>query len=374
MIEKAEMSNSMTIKTSQADTKVDELYQRLRALALERGPDAQLPTVRALCESLMTTRVTLKEALNLLEAEHIIYTKQRQGIFVSPSIYHKSIHIFFSSHSFTAPASPFWSMLWVALEQEAQQRATFKDEFCTFHLIKPKDDPDYSIPASIENQLQSERVDGVLAVGFYTRGEGILKQGVIPCVTFAGEGAWLVQLDGVEFGRMATEVLMRQDCKRLGWWAYNVATHPLESMAEIQAFRQAHLDARKPLYPELIRIPHLPPQTSLSLQEQGYLLAREVFEGPASARPDGLVISNDMMTDGALVAFDELGIRVGHDINVVTHANAGSPILFGRTKNMAVIEYDPALLAQAMFSLLDTLMAGRQPAETSLYIRPRLRP
>jgi DNA-binding LacI/PurR family transcriptional regulator len=363
----------MAIKTSQADTKVDELCQRLRTLALEKGPGAQLPTVRVLCESLATTRVTLREALNLLEAEHIIYTKERQGIFVSPNIYHKSIHIFFASSSFAAPASPFWSMLWVELEQEAQRRATFKDEFCTFHLVKPKDDPDYSIPESIDSMLQTERADGALLVGFYTRGKGMLNREGIPGVTFAGEGPWVVRLDGIEFGRMATEVLMRQDCKRMGWWAYNVVTHPLERMEEVQAFRQTLQEYRKPLYPELIRIPHVPPQTSLSLQEQGYLLAREVFEGPVSARPDGLVISNDMMTDGALVAFEDLGIRVGSDIKIVTHANVGSPILFGRTKNMTVIEYDPALLAQAMFSMLDTLMAGRKPAEPSIWIRPRMR-
>ena len=363
----------MAIKTSQADTKVDELCQRLRSLALEKGPGAQLPTVRVLCESLATTRVTLREALNLLEAEHIIYTKRRQGIFVSPRIYHKSIHILFASNSFAAPASPFWSMLWVQLEQEAQQRATFKDEFCTFHLVKPTEDLNYSIPESIESMLQAERADGALIVGFYTRGKGTLNGEEIPCVTFAGEGSWVVRLDGIEFGRMATEVLMRQDCKRMGWWAYNVATHPLEQMEDVRAFRQTLQEYRKPLYPELIRIPHSPPQTSLSLQEQGYLLAREVFEGPVSARPDGLVISNDMMTDGALVAFEELGIHVGHDIKVVTHANAGSPILFGRTKNMTVIEYDPALLAQAMFSMLDTLMAGQQPVESSIWIRPRLR-
>jgi DNA-binding LacI/PurR family transcriptional regulator len=364
----------MVIKTTQADTKVEELYQRLRALALEKGPGAQLPTVRVLCESLATTRVTLREALTLLEAEHIIYTKNRQGIFVSPRIYHKSIHILFSSHSFAAPASPFWSMLWVQLEQEAMQRATFKDEICTFHLVKTTDDLHYSLPESIESMLQAERVDGALAIGIQSEGKGMLNGGDFPCVTFAGGGAWTVYLDFADFGRVATEALIRQDCKRMGWWAYNVASHPLEKMGDVQIFRQLLQEYRKPLYPELIRIPHVPPsQTSLSLQEQGYLLAREVFEGPISARPDGLVISNDMMTDGALVAFDELGICIGRDIQVVTHANAGSPILFGRTKHMTVIEYDPALLAQAMFSMLDTLMAGQQPEEQNVRIRPRLR-
>jgi DNA-binding LacI/PurR family transcriptional regulator len=80
-----------------------------------------------------------------------------------------------------------------------------------------------------------------------------------------------------------------------------------------------------------------------------------------------------MMTDGALVAFDELGIRVGRDLHVVTHANVGSPILFGRTKQMTVIEHDPALVAQTMFSALDTLMAGQQPEELHIKSHPQLR-
>jgi hypothetical protein len=55
-------------------------------------------------------------------------------------------------------------------------------------------------------------------------------------------------------------------------------------MEDVQMFRQLLQKYKHPLYPELIRIPHLlPSQTMLSLQEQGYLLAREVFEGPASA-------------------------------------------------------------------------------------------
>ena len=364
----------MTNKVERADTKVKELYKHLRDLALEKGPGAQLPTVRDLCELLGTTRVTLREALTLLEAEHIIYTKNRQGIFVSPRIHQKSLHILFTSYGFAAPASPFWSMLWMQMEQEAQVRTTFKHETCTFHLAKPTDDPHYSIPETIETILQTERVDGVLSVGFHSVGKGALSTGNIPCVTFAGAGTCTVSYDPFNFARLATEALIRQHCQRIGWWAVNFPLYPLEQMEDVQAFRQLLQDQKKPLYPELIRIPHLlPSQTMLSLQEQGYLLAREVFEGPASAQPDGVIIANDMMTDGALVAFDEMGLRVGHDLQVATHANVGSPILFGRTKQMTVIEHDPALVAQAMFSALDTLMAGQKLEEMHIKIHPRLR-
>jgi len=64
----------MASKAGQAETKVEEIARYLRSLALEKGPGAQLPTVRVLCERLATTRVTLREALAVLEAERIIYT------------------------------------------------------------------------------------------------------------------------------------------------------------------------------------------------------------------------------------------------------------------------------------------------------------
>lgn len=364
----------MVSKAGQADTKVEEISKRLRSMALEKGPGAQLPTVRALCEHLATTRVTLREALTVLEAERIIYTKDRQGIFVSPDIHRKSLHVIFSSNTFASPVSPVWSMLWLQMEQEAQLRSTYKNEICTFHLAKPTDDLQYSLPERMESMLQAERVDGVLAIGFQSIGKGLLSANKFPCVTFAGEGVCTVYLDSFEFARLATEALIRQNCHKIGWWTYNFPFYPLEKMREVQAFRQLLQDHKKPLYPELIRTPHLPPsRTSLSFQEQGYLLAREVFEGPADARPDGVIIADDMMTDGALVAFDELGLRIGRDLQVVTHVNAGSPILFGRTKHMTVIEYDSALIAQALFSALDMLMAGQKPEELNIKIHPRLR-
>ncbi len=364
----------MTGKSEKAETKVQEIYKHLRLMALAMEPGAQLPTVRTLCTRLGTTIITLREALALLEGEHIIYTKHRQGIFVSPRVHQKAIHILFSSYSFAEPASPFWSMLWMRLEREAQVRSTFKQETCTFHLAKPTSDPLYSIPETIETILQTERVDGVLCVGFQSIGKGALNVNNIPCVTFAGAGMHTVGFDPFEVARLATEALIRQQCQRIGWWAMHFPSYTLEQMEDVQIFRQLLQEHKKTLYPDLIRTPHLlPSQTMLSLQEQGYLLAREVFEGPARARPDGLVIGNDLMTDGALVAFDELGIHIGRDLQVVTHANVGSPMLFGRTRQMTVIDHDPALIAQAMFSTLDALMAGQQLEKPHVRIAPKLR-
>ncbi|GHA56402.1 phosphonate utilization transcriptional regulator PhnR [Photobacterium aphoticum] len=49
------------------------------------SPREKLPAERKLAESFDTTRVTLREALSLLEAEGRIYREDRRGWFISPS-------------------------------------------------------------------------------------------------------------------------------------------------------------------------------------------------------------------------------------------------------------------------------------------------
>ncbi|GCE22135.1 substrate-binding domain-containing protein [Dictyobacter kobayashii] len=73
------------------------------------------------------------------------------------------------------------------------------------------------------------------------------------------------------------------------------------------------------------------------------------------------------------MAFEELGIHIGKDVQLVSLSNADSPILFGRTRNMTLLEMNSADLIRSMFTLLESLMNGEQPHEDSIYIQPRLR-
>jgi DNA-binding LacI/PurR family transcriptional regulator len=357
----------------QANTKIELLCQRLRALAREKGPGSQLPTTRDLRRLLNTTHVTLNEALGILETERIIYRKRRQGIFVASEIYHKSIHILFASNNFAERASPFWSTLWIVMEQETQRRSAFKDEIYTFHLVNPLANPEYSIPEHIDTLLRNERIDGILTVGLHIHNRELLA-GKIPYVAFAGEGAHEVVLDYNEMVHLAIERLVQQGCEKIGIWVQHFPFTQLEEREDVGLFRQTLLEHKKALYPDFIRTSHgLPGQKPFSLQEQGYLLAKEVFTQSRATWPDGLLIANDMMTDGALVAFEELNISVGKDIQLVTHANVDSPILFGRTKNMTAIEFSPTLIAQVMFSLLETIMTAPPSSKQIILIRPQIR-
>ncbi|WP_161981859.1 substrate-binding domain-containing protein [Dictyobacter alpinus] len=357
------------------ETKVEVIYKQLRDLAFTQGPSTKLPTIRQLCDQLATTRVTLSEALNKLEAEQILYRRERQGIFVSPTIYHKSIGILFDSSLLAGhAASPFWSMLWISLEQEAQQRSTYRNEICTFHFVKPANDNGSLFPPEISEMVEARKFHGLLTIGANLCENMDNQQPSTPNVSFAAIGHWNVTLDTRELGRLATITLVQQNCKRIGIWT-PVLPQPYTADEEpIQAMRQVLNERKIPYFPEFTRQSYFPPsQTSLTLQEQGYLLAKEVFGSFNPVKPDGIFIANDMMTDGALVALDELDIQIGHDVQIVTHANTGSPILFGRTKNMTVYEFDPTHIVQAMFSLLDKLMMDPDLPETMISLRPHLR-
>jgi hypothetical protein len=66
------------------------------------------------------------------------------------------------------------------------------------------------------------------------------------------------------------------------------------------------------------------------------------------------------MTTGALAAFRELGPRVGEDVRVATHVNAGSVLLYGYESRLARVEVDPAEVVRASSTCWKTSCAARR--------------
>jgi len=76
-------------------------------------------------------------------------------------------------------------------------------------------------------------------------------------------------------------------------------------------------------------------------------------------RPDGLLVTDDLLFMDAVNAIVSLGVRVPEDLCVVTHSNRGCmpPLPFPAT----LLEFDPDEFADAMGAMLETLLAGRRP-------------
>jgi DNA-binding LacI/PurR family transcriptional regulator len=74
-----------------------------------------------------------------------------------------------------------------------------------------------------------------------------------------------------------------------------------------------------------------------------------------------------------LTALQRLGLRLGDDIKIATHANRGSPALLGWENELTMIEVDPEEIVHRMFDILERLMKGDAPVQTVYEVTPRLR-
>ncbi|GCE10591.1 GntR family transcriptional regulator [Tengunoibacter tsumagoiensis] len=346
-----------------SNLKVQELCALLRELAFQKGPGAKLPTTRELCEQFNTTPATLNDALKELESQNIIYCKLRSGIFVSPKLYRKSICTLFYADLFPTGAgtSPFWGIFWSLFAREVERRSETRNEYHTFHFVLDRSATDLDLPEEVVRMIEAGNIHGILAAGMQMPTFNWLTKHKIPSVSYAGLGTCMVNTDSINQTQLAVAQLAEQGCQSLALWMPKSLQVELEADPCVEYFSTAMSTHGLTFDPQLVRAggPFSTNKWRTDYQEQGYQLTLQVFEKGALPRPDGIFITDDMMTTGVLEALSELNIRVGVDVQIVSHANAGSPTLFRQTKRLSIVEIDPVVIVQTMFALLDQLMAGQ---------------
>jgi DNA-binding LacI/PurR family transcriptional regulator len=364
--------------------KVDALAEQLRRIAFERGPDAQMPTAREIRDALGVGMSTVAGALQNLEDQNVIYRKHGVGIFVSPHLHRRTVAILMDGSFFLHPGlSPFWGLLWGFLQSEARKRSQPRGEDFTFHLITGEAGGGLPLPDLLARGILAGQVHAVVGIGLETAVTRWLHQRGIPHVVFAAYGDATVRLDGTAVVREGVYALAEQGCRRIALWrpvtpfratSLEYMVHP----EEIGAFTEALHQKGLPLVPRQVRqtlhlIAGEDQQTTLTHQEQGYLLATEVFTDPDGdpARPDGIVLTDDMMTWGVVAALNRLGVAVGGDVKIATHANRGSRVLFGYEDVLTRIEADPEAVVTTLFDLLDGLQDGTVARGTVVDLEPR---
>lgn len=350
----------MPAKLPARPTKLDALCEQLSALAHQLGPEAKLPTVLQLRDQFGVSVATLDDALGQLEAQNIVVRRHGVGIFVSAKLHQRAICLVQDADLLRgAGGSPFWELL----VEQARRRADAGHEAFSLHLSAPYGE--MPLHENLMADVRAARVQGILSVGLPPAAAQWLQAQGVPHVAFAAYAPYTVALDGAALVKLGIAALASQGCRRIALWASagkggdDQRTH----------FQQALAAHGLPYLPSLVpdAAPGLP-------QEQGYHTARRVFGDPPMLKPDGLLITDDMMTLGALVGLQKTGVRVGTDVQIASHANRGSPVLLGQGDVLTRIEVDPAHVVQAMFAMLETLMDGKTPAEPIVWIAPTLRP
>jgi DNA-binding LacI/PurR family transcriptional regulator/DNA-binding transcriptional regulator YhcF (GntR family) len=366
-----------------AGVSVAELSEHLRRLAIERGPNAKLPTQRELCSELKTSSATLYTTLGELEKQNVVYRRHGSGIYVSPRINEKAIALIVGpSFQRARWASPFWDNLLAICIQESQHRVASHNERLTVYITTPSGDGKLPLPENFVGDHEAGRVHGVIGISLDTQSDEWLKEREVPMAAFGGAGWPQVQIDETRLIDMGVRALVEAGCRRVGFWAPNPhdASRPVDPeeignrevvARDHAAFAEALAGHGAALHPELIQDNRLVACGQRTNQEQGVEMAGRFLAMGAGERPDGVLIHVDTMTAGVLAALRETGVKIGRDLKIATHANAGTQILYGYEGCLIRVAVDPVQIALELYGLLHVQLHDKPNYEPRL-IAPRL--
>ena len=385
---------TLVMQPVKPQTKAHDLCEQLTGLAYRLGPGSKLPTVVQLCATLEVSPTTLNGALGVLEFQGVIERRRGLGIFVSKGLAARPetlrlVLICSVEYVGGAHHSPFWDRLIAAV----RERAEAGQEGLELHLTRVNGGtpPQSALNPGLAADLMAGRVHGVLGVGLPVAVAQWIDDLGVPLVTFAGPARMCVGQDVQLATRLAVTELARRGCERLGWWGYVLPKVPTlrdcgpgSSIGE--ARRQwGELLTANGLTFEAGLFRHnrqlLQPDekdaawgvTALSQGEQGLQTALDVFGGNRETWPDGLFIGDDLMTSGALVALDRLGVRPGIDVQLATTGNRDTPTLLGREASLILIEFDPNEIVEMMFARLEGAIHQQDPSPGLTIVQPYLR-
>jgi DNA-binding LacI/PurR family transcriptional regulator len=360
-------------------TKSQEAYSRLTELAYRLGPDAKLPTIIELRDSLGVSKATLDGALQQLENSHIIYRKHGIGIFVSSQL-RRRIALLCPPDFVQRPSiTEFWTLL----VQRAQERAASRGEQLDFHFVSSVQE-NVGLHSGLCEDVLSGKIHGALAMGIEpVTTQWLLQQGVPVVNIFAAplNDAPTFNFDGIEMVRQATKALMARGCRRIELWkgvldkpGYVALTTGQRRDEEVEEFISTLQSNRRYEYSPYTR--YGSPTTAISLTtvpetNQGIDLVQQVFKA-RRAKPDGIVLTNDLMAQGVLIALGQMGIKVGRDVHIATLDNRGSPVLHPFFHSISRLEYDLPAFIELLFDKLER--QTKEPLTTSeqLLVKPQL--
>ena len=360
------------IQSKPAASKREEVKAFLCEEARAIGAGNKLPTVLELCSRLGVAKATVNSALEELEGEGIVWRRKGSGIFVSEQIAQKRIGLIFGGNIFEAGRSPIDSILLNC----SRERAASHGEAFSFYLDVPTAGGDRSFPVheDLVDALARKRLHGMLLLSRRSVEQEVwLRAQGVPLVsmTVGASETPCAALDYAEIARLGVRSLAEQGCRRIGL----ISALCLSSQGRAQAavYRKALAELGLPVRPERV---WQQPGTEVSdpahgtRGEQGYSALMKLMEAEAL---DGVVINDDMMTIGALAAAKKLGLKVGADLKIATHANQGSSALREHESSLTLLEIDPNEFVEAMFGMLECLMAGGETTLEPRLILPKLR-
>jgi len=337
-----------------------QIYAILRReIAASAKPGDVLPSQNELAKRFKVSFLTVREALSVLDEDGVItrhrgrdttvvdpHANQHLAVLIEQDIAHPSTSYFFRR-------VPQQVRRWFAQRQ-------IRVRLYLGMAVPGEDNRELmlrgmsSSPELLED-LASGKVRGVVAVGdIRPELQAYLRELGVPCVGQTPAVAHRAWLDVNKLARMGIDHLVAQGRNRIAFMSWG-------SPSEIIRYaREKGID---------VKLDWLRCDVNPALPGAGWDEFREIWSS-GRQRPDGLLVTDDVLFADALPAIIESGVRIPQELMIVSHCNRGS----GFWAPFAVdrLEADPDEMAEALGGLMTSLLEDPAAAPASIRLAPRL--
>lgn len=344
-----------------------KIAETLRREIDSSSPEPRLPGEVRLAARFGVNPRTVREAFRLLEKEGRIERRQGRATRILDARAGKPVAIVLERDI----AEPRVSYAMLRIFQRVRQVLGRNGLRCKPYLgfRQAADGPDAELTClDFIEDLNADRLAGVVILGTEPRPQWkrLFDDPALPVAGLDPGYPLSIGSDPVELVRAGTRYLIEQGRRRLALLAWlGPQCSPHSADLQVPTFQTELESAGLPFRPEWVR-GHSHPM----LPGAGWEEFRETWLRPD--RPDGLLVTDDVLFQDASLALLELGIEVPRQLLVVTHANKGSGIRYPFP--VATLESDPDRIADTLCRMFLQRMRGETVAECRVIIPSRLIP
>lgn len=210
------------------------------------------------------------------------------------------------------------------------------------------------------NAVKEDQIKAVVQVAGYSHPSWVdsLRQRDIPMVGVWGDGMAYVTPDYPQMLRGAVDYLYEHGRKKIGLMEWYDEQAVMRQGKQIFGAFSKQMELRGlPVHKKWIRRDLPAPDAGA-----GWADFREIWAA-SDEKPDGLVITDDILFRDATSAILQLGIQVPDDLMLITHANKGSKIF--TPLQVVQVQIDPDDIARGLFEITVRRLEGKPDDDIS---------
>lgn len=335
-------------RTAQRTTVVDETAHKLRGYVQKHfKPGDCLPTIRELAVKMQVSTATLRAAQSLLCKEGFLEPRHGSGVYVNDRAAHRLVAVVSELNILHHRVSGFYRDL------VSELRHFFQAHQVRTRLYVGEIEPGMQVQETtcpeFVTDVAARRFDGIVPVAMEPHPSWMkwVQRYDVPVVGLGQGFAYHVRYATDAVFSVGLRILREQGCQRVAvlWWGAPEHQH-VRQMVAAAGLETRDNWLRNDLHP--------------SSQGAGWDEFREIWSARAE-KPDGLLVTDDVLFEGAVDGILASGIRVPEQMRIVlqSHLNSRRRYPFPVT----VLADDPAAMARVAGTMLLQLMNGAPVTE-----------